>query len=386
MRSLILLFLLALFACDARYMLRVVTRGDASSDDMHWKRSVWVEPSVAAAPWKVAPACDELARAFAAEGDIPPFAEYLAQGGAFAFVAVRDGTLACEWYSAGGEGPHAAFSVSKSVVALLLARAQAEGRISALDEPVTRYLPELSKRDPRFHSVTLAALLDMRSGIDFDENTRFPWVNRDAPRVYYASDLAQTSLTYPRIAAPPGAFRYNDYAPNLLGLALERAYASRLVPGPMRALWAALRAEARAGFLVDDRGFAWHESGLLIGARDLARIGQLMLDDGRVDGREVAPSSFIARSFDPAGASTAATFAGVALGYRNGWWIPGEGELLAMGRFGQIMHVSRAKRTVLVRLGRDGHEGEGLGFHAGRETNVSIAQRFRRVAARIGGP
>jgi CubicO group peptidase (beta-lactamase class C family) len=74
----------------------------------------------------------------------------------------------------------------------------------------------------------------------------------------------------------------------------------------------------------------------------------------------------------------------VELGYRNGWWIPGKDQLLAMGAHGQVMLVSRANRTVLVRLGRDGHDGSrGLGFDGHGETNVSIARRFERVAAAL---
>jgi CubicO group peptidase (beta-lactamase class C family) len=169
-----------------------------------------------------------------------------------------------------------------------------------------------------------------------------------------------------------------------VGLALERAYGARTTAGPLQALWADLGAESAAAWTVDGHGFAWHESGLVATSRDLARVGQLVLDDGKAGGRQVAPAAFLERSLEPAGQERATAFAGVPLGYRNGWWIPGEGELLAMGAHGQVMLVSRPGRLVLVRLGRDGHGGSrGLGFDGRGETNVSIAQRLRRVAARL---
>jgi hypothetical protein len=202
--------------------------------------------------------------------------------------------------------------------------------------------------------------------------------------VYYATDLARTVVERTRIEGPPGRFVYNDYAPNLIGLALERGYGTRSTGGSMQALWSDLGTETAAAWTVDDRGFAWHESGLVATARDLARIGQLMLDDGKVGGRQVAPEAFLARSTDPTGRARATAFAGVELGYRNGWWIPGDHDLLAMGAHGQIMLVSRASKTVIVRLGTDGHDGSrGLGFDGRGETNVSIARRFQRAAARL---
>lgn len=377
---------IALAACDAPYFLRVVRHGDSHTNDYTWKRNVGLAPPDTAVAWREAPACDAVVSAFAAEPDAPPLFDYLAQGGAFAFVVVHDGAIVCEWYGNGGgrDRPASAFSISKTVTSLLVARAIAEGKLGALTDPITAYVPSLRARDPRFAAITLADLVDMRSGIAFDENVSFPWVTRDPPRVYYATDLASTTTQRTRIEGPPGEFVYNDYGPNLIGLALEQGYGMRSTEGPMQALWSDLGAEYPAAWMVDDRGFAWHESGLVVTARDLARIGQLMLDGGKVGARQVAPAAFLARSTDPAGSARAATFAGVALGYRNGWWIPGSGELLALGAHGQIMLVSRTSRTVIVRLGSDGHDANrNLGFAGGRENNVSIARRFQRAAARL---
>ena len=196
--------------------------------------------------------------------------------------------------------------------------------------------------------------------------------------------VAQLAIERTRIEGPTGRFVYNDYAPNLIGLAIEHGYGMRSTGRPMQALWSELGAEYAAAWTVDDRGFAWHESGLVATARDLARIGQLMLDDGKVGSRQVAPAAFLARSTDPAGRVRATAFAGVELGYRNGWWIPGSDDLLAMGAHGQVMLVSRPNRAVIVRMGSDAHDGSrGLGFDGRGETNVSIARRFERVAAAL---
>lgn len=347
---------------DLRYLVRVLVHRDSSTSDLHWKDAVIVAP-VAPVPWREAPDCDRVRAAFAPD-DLD---HYLLDGGALGFVVIRHGALVCEWYGNGGskDSPAMAFSISKTVTSLLLARAIANHTVASLDDPITRYLPELAARDPRFEAITLAELVDMRSGIAFAEDTTFPWVDSDSPAIYYASDLAGTVLAKPRIATVPGPFLYNDYAPNLIGLALERASGLRVTGAPTRDLVADLGTANPVGWLVDRRGFAWHESGLVITARDLARVGELVLDGGKA-----APAAWIARSRTTA--PPAITFDGTTVGYRNGWWQLGD-DLVAMGRYGQIMVVAPATGTVIVRLGLDGHA----------ETNISIARRLARIAAHL---
>ncbi|MCE9575316.1 MAG: beta-lactamase family protein [Deltaproteobacteria bacterium] len=359
---------------DLAYMLRVLGHRDSSTSDYRWKDAMGVAPAPAPRPWPSRDGCGPVAAALARDPDAGAMDDYLTRGGALALVVIRDGALTCEWYGNGGarDRPAAAFSISKTVVSLLLARAVATGAL-ALDEPITTRVPELAARDPRFAAIRLADLVDMRSGIGFEEDAGFPWVDQDAPAVYYASDLVATVLARAAIEAAPGPFVYNDYAPNLIGLALARATRAPL-PAATQALWDELGAENPAAWSVDDRGFAWHESGFVVTARDLARVGQLVLDGGRVGDRQVAPPAFVARSLDPAGRTRATTFAGTDVGYRNGWWTV-DGDLVAMGRWGQIMLVSPATRTVIVRLGEDGHA----------ETNIAIARRLQRVARRLAG-
>ncbi|WP_285904596.1 serine hydrolase domain-containing protein [Paractinoplanes hotanensis] len=287
--------------------------------------------------------------------------------------------MACEWYGNGGaaDRPAAAFSISKTVLSLLLVRAVADGIVPGLGVPVTVGLPQLRERDPRFAAITLAHLLDMRSGIAFDEHTSFPWVNRDAPAVYYATDLAGTVERRVRIDSAPGTFGYNDYAPNLIGLTVQRAYGVSLTRDPLQRLWTDIGAQDPARWSTDDKGFAYHESGLVVTARDLARVGQLTLDDGRTGGRQVAPAVFLERSLHPVDRTTATTFAEVPVGYRNGWWAlprPDGGEdLAAMGAHGQIMLVSPATDTVVVQLSTDQHSN----------TNIEIATGLQRFADRL---
>lgn len=341
-----LLFLWSRADWDVRYLVRVLWHRDSSTCDLDWKDQRKVA-AMHAKPWKQAGTCP------------PGIESYLASNHALAFVIIRDGALACEWYGNGGakDRPAMAFSVSKVMTSLLLARSGLP-----LDSSITTYVPELAQRDTRFSRITLANLVDMQSGIEFHEDAHFPWVDQDAPRVYYASDLAHTIVAKPVIETTPGTkFVYNDYAPNLNGLAIARATKHTIIEAA-QALWDELGAEFPAAWLVDHRGFAWHESGFVVTARDLARIGQYVLDH--------PDDPWVVRSRDPIGRAKVETFAGIDVGYRNAWWTLGD-DLVGMGRWGQIMVVDPKTHTVIVRLGLDG----------GSETNIAIAQRLATIAS-----
>lgn len=362
--SALIVFFWAAGGRDARYALRVLVRQDSGISDAGWKRRLVVEPASSPLPWSGGGRCAGV--------------DALPTDGAQSLVVVRDGRISCEWYGDGGarDRPAAAFSVSKTVLSLLVSRAVAEGAVASLDEPVTDRIPELLARDRRFAAITLRDLLDMRSGIAFSDEVTFPWVDQDYPRVYYATDLESTIVRRPRIEAPPGGFRYNDYAPNLVGLAVRRETGEDPVGPALQRLWDAVGAEYPAGWSLDDQGFPYHESGFVVTARDLARIGQLMLDGGRRDGRQVAPAVFVERSLaGPDRAEAVTTFAGVRVGYRNGWWLIPRGDgghdLAAMGAHGQVMLVSPVTRTVAVRMGDDS-----------ALTNIEIAVALQRAADR----
>ena len=366
---------------DFGYLLRVLRHRDSGTNDFRWKRSVAVQPLPGAMSWPTASGCPRVAGAIGPDVTVEDMSHLLTESGGLALVVIHHGVIQCEWYGNGGSAgqPAAAFSISKTVLSLVLARAVDDGSISSLDASITDYVPELAERDHRFANITLADLLDMRSGIAFSERVDFPWVDQDAPSVYYASDLARTVVERPTIETSPGPFVYNDYAPNLIGLALQRA-SGRSLAAATQELWTSIGAEHPALWSVDDRGFAYHESGFVATARDLARIGQLVLDGGSARGQQVAPPSFVTRSLDPIGRSPATNFGGIDVGYRNGWWIlqqPGaeKADLVAMGDHGQVMLVSLATDTVIVRMGVDGHP----------TTNISIAVQLQRIARAIGG-
>jgi CubicO group peptidase (beta-lactamase class C family) len=192
---------------------------------------------------------------------------FLRSTGTTAFLAVKGDTLVAEAYFHGyrHDSTVSSFSVAKPVVSALVGIAIAQGRIGSVDDPVTRYLPELARRDPRFGRITLRHLLTMSSGLaDLDP--------------YYDLDLRAVALRHTRIVQLPGLrFRYNNVNPVLLGMVLERTAGASASAYLAEQLWGPLGMEADGSWSLDSRrsGLELLQAGLNGRAVDFAKLGAL---------------------------------------------------------------------------------------------------------------
>lgn len=296
-------------------------------------------------------------------GEPVPFEDFLAGRATTAFLVARGDTLLYERYFGGFEGDslHTVFSVSKSVLSAAVGAAVDRGIIGSVDDPVTRYVPELLERDSRFGRITLRHLLTMSSGLAWDDSMT-PW--GDPADTYYAPDLRGSALDA-RVAGPPGeAFVYNNYNPLLVGLALERAVDTTVSAFLSDAVWGPMGAEADASWSLDraDGGFEKMESGFNARPRDLARFGALFRDGGVSGDRRVLPRSWVQRSVRPDSTSDPNPE------YQYFWWVrpgpDGAFHFWAEGRFGQFVYVVPHLDLVVVRLGRDDGDVDWRSFFA----------------------
>ena len=165
------------------------------------------------------------------------------------------------------------------------------GLIASVEDPVRRYLTEL--RSSPVGNLTIAHLLEMRSGIRFTEGV-LPW--NDAPPTYYATDL-RPRLLRRNYTDPVGSFfHYNDWHPLLISLILERATGKTVTDWLQEQLWTPLGAEHAASMMVDRNdpaGVEHLESGLTATAIDLAKFGLLFLQDGVWNGRRLLPEGWV---------------------------------------------------------------------------------------------
>jgi CubicO group peptidase (beta-lactamase class C family) len=300
---------------------------------------------------------------------------FLRRTDTLAFLVVHDDRIVYERYFGGADRRtlQTSFSVAKSVVSTLVGIAIDEGLIHSVSDPVTEYVPELAKRDPRFERITLRDLLAMCSGIRYEEHSLpLPW--GDDVNTYYGTDLRDLALSETEIERPPGRqWLYNNYNPLLLGLVLERATGMSVSEYMATRLWQPLGSEFDATWSLDSEwsGFEKMESGLNAAPVDYARFGELFIHDGEWNGTRIVSEGWVR-------AATAADATGdPAEHYQYFWWIDTErpGRFYALGNFGQYIYVAPDADTVIVRNGRDWGVDNDTWLAAFREIADRLAER-----------
>jgi CubicO group peptidase (beta-lactamase class C family) len=273
--------------------------------------------------------------------------QFLERNGTVAFLVIKHDRLLLERYY-NGYG-HASictsFSTVKSFVSALIGIAVHEGLIHQLDDPLTKYLPELSA--PHWAAITIRHLVSMSSGLRYNEQGFFPW--DDQPLTYYSLDLRQLAR-HARRAEPPGLrFHYNNYNLILLGMLLERVTGGTVSAYLQEKIWKPLGMEFPASWSLDSQrsGMEKMESGLNARAVDFAKFGRLYLRGGDWDGRQLVPESWVRESttVEPGAKWT---------NYKYLWWIPrsGQGRFMAVGNLGQIIYIAPDKDCLILRFGR----------------------------------
>jgi len=250
------------------------------------------------------------------------------------------------------------FSVTKSVTSLLCGIAVDEGDIKSVDDAVTEYLPELKKGDPMWQKLTIRHLLDMQSGLDFDDTYSLSLKQKDLRRLN-----AMAKLNYGRnipaqvrklkFRCEPGTeYRYESMTTEILGLVIERATGRRFADYLEEKVWTPLGMESSAYLSYDSKKHHTPHAfgGLAVTMLDLAKIGRLYLNKGVWDGKMIVSESWIEQS---------TAYSQDNEGYHFCWYntscigadkadYPG---YYAMGIRGQILFVNPYKDLIMVRLG-----------------------------------
>ncbi len=156
-----LLATLLLGGCSNLPMWMVVQRRSQITDYQHFDNAPIARAAVASA----LPLAPQALRWPGGVDDAAQDTDHT-QRGTVALLVARRGQLVHERYynGYGADSITTSFSMAKSVVSVLLGIAIDQGRVPGVNEPITRYLPELLANDPRFARITLRHLLTMRSG------------------------------------------------------------------------------------------------------------------------------------------------------------------------------------------------------------------------------
>jgi CubicO group peptidase (beta-lactamase class C family) len=191
------------------------------------------------------------------------FDKFLVSTGTTAFIIIKDDTVLYEKYFNGYQRDSigTSFSMAKSITSALIGVAIDEGLIASVDDPITRYIPELKEKDFRFDNITIKNLLTMSSGLRYVEEG-LPW--SDDTRTYYDTNLRSLALSSKIEEAPGKRFHYNNYNPLLLGMILERVTHKPVSQYLEDKIWKPLGMDAPASWSLDSdaSGFEKMESGI----------------------------------------------------------------------------------------------------------------------------
>ena len=262
---------------------------------------------------------------------IGPGFEHWKQADPQGVVVVRHGVLVYERYFAlgdelspgevQGEEPrdasttHDVASITKSVTALLTGIAFDRGWLKDLDAPIFSFFPQYADlRTPEKDRITLRHLLTMTSGFVWPESSLS--YNNSANisrRMGASSDTVRFLLEQP-LAAPPGTvWNYNSGGVELLGIILAKASGRLLDQVAKSALFDPL------GITDWQPGTA--AAGLQLRPRDLAKIGQLVLDHGDWHGRRMVSAAWIKEMTAPQVPPGSLSGAAGAYSYGYLWWL-----------------------------------------------------------------
>ena len=302
------------------------------------------------------------------DGGSSTLADVLAETWTDAVVIVHDGRILLESYANGmaPDTPHIMMSVTKSVVGCVAGILVEHGSLDP-EEQVSTYVPEVNGSG--YGAATVRNLLDMRTGVAFSEEYTNPQAEVRVMERYMGwrpgagADEIRGMYAYMTTlaagSAHGGPFVYRSADTDMLGWVCERAAGTRMAELISTLIWQPLGAEFDAEITCDGVGSAIHDGGMSARARDLARFGQLLLDDGVVADVSVVPKQWLtqARTIDP---DIRAAFASsdsepflTGGWYRNQFWfLPGVlGDLqVCLGIHGQMVLVDRATRTVSVKF------------------------------------
>jgi CubicO group peptidase (beta-lactamase class C family) len=310
----------------------------------------------APAPSRLRRAAAEPAVRYEYQGQARTLDDYLARNPATGLLIAQGDTILVEryQYARTDRDRFTSFSMAKTVTAMLIGIAIAEGRIRSEDELAAAYVPELAETE--YGRTSLRHLLQMTSGVRFVENyAQMSDVTRLAMDTFVQAGPGGVEAVKPyneRVRTAGTRFAYASVETQVLGLVLRNAAGRPVAEYLHEKIWAPMGAEADATWLIDRSGQEATYCCLNAVLRDFARLGLLLAHDGRLGDRQLIPSAWVrAATTVPAESPHLRLvwpLAGFGYGYQT-WLFTDERRMFALlGVHGQAIYVDPASRLVMV--------------------------------------
>lgn len=324
-----------------------------------------IPASTQAAPLPDSPQTLTLPKHFESGGERLDLEQFLTDTGASGMVVVHRGEVVFENYEQGMRPGdlQLSFSVTKSITSTLIGIALEEGILDSVDDPVDKYLVDL--KGSGYEGVTIAQCLEMGSAIDFQEDYE-DGKPSDMPAFQKHFAMNKPALTFisqlkRHADRTPGSFcGYSSMDAQVAGSCLVAALLQQektLSQYLYEKIWQPLGAQDKAHWLVDGAGVELTAGGLCASVRDLAKFGQLFLQQGRWGDQQIVSEEWVAMATSAHAPQLMPGKRDDCLkpwGYGYLWWIPEHpngGDYFASGIYNQFVYVNPEAELVIAKLG-----------------------------------
>ncbi|HDR7795118.1 TPA: serine hydrolase [Bacillus luti] len=295
-------------------------------------------------------------------GNTTPLKKLLDDNKTDAFVVVHNGQLVYERYLNGYKQnePHGMASLAKVFTGAIIQSLAEENRIN-MKKTADSYIKEL-KNTP-FGKATLQQLMDMQVSAEYPTHGYVqPGLENQDAQLYLASNILPRGKNYTgpmkiydmlreaEETAPPGsAFSYNNGSTETLAWIIRTITGKSLAENVSERIWSQIGMEENAYYVTDETKVEQASAGLNATARDMARFGQLLLNNGEYNGRQIVPSSITER-VQNVQEGELAIGSGASISYHNQWWIPHneQGAFEVLGSYGQTLYIDPKANMVIV--------------------------------------
>jgi CubicO group peptidase (beta-lactamase class C family) len=309
----------------------------------------------AAAAWSFRRAAEpEISYSF--NGERRTIADYLSRQPTTGLLLVRDDTILYEHYQYARSDRNRLLSQSmaKTITAMLIGIAVADGAIKSIDDNVATYVTGLAGTE--YGKTPIRALLHMSSGVEFKETydgqDDVARLGRDLFGQPGKAPVVSVAQFNTRVAPPDTRWHYASSETEILGLVLRTVTGKPVAEYLSEKIWQRIGTEADASWAMDGTGqevtFCCFNAVL----RDYARFGRLLAHDGAWNGHEVIPRQWLidATTLGPSDAHLAPGAATKYYGYGyQVWLLPGaERRFVLLGIRGQMIFVDPTTKLVMV--------------------------------------
>ena len=281
-------------------------------------------------------------------------AEFLSLNRVAGLLVIKDGRIVLEDYELGNtdKSRWVSWSMVKSICSTLVGAALEDGSIASLDDPLTKYMPELA--GGAYGKATVRNVLQMSSGVKWDETYTDPKSDRrhmlDLQIAQKPGEIVKFLATLPKAGEPGTVWNYSTGETHMIGALVRAAVKRPLADYLSEKIW--------SRFGMQDDATWWLESpdGLEVGGsgfsatlRDYGRFGQFVLNGGKIGTEAIVPAGW----FQEAG--TSKNIGGKLVDYGYMWWTYGpsaapvhQGAFRATGIFGQALYINPREHVVIA--------------------------------------